>query len=271
MDLFNYKQQPKEPLSQYYKRFIQIKSQITNILEVVIIAAIKGLQAGQCATHLTQEKPTSLAQLYEEIQKYCKSNEDYRKRIEEENSFRNQNKRSNFHPPKQNNYERRRFSQVNQVENNNSTTESNFPPQNQYNSQYNKSTFKRDGFNARGRGGRGRGRTPLRPEDMYCIIHGKGARHTSKMCPKVKKRIKETQEENKMSSQPKSVNHMIQGQQNFYYPIQFGYSQVMIPGPSPSYSYGPVEIYDPNQWRQNQQQTNFQQLQPESSVANNNP
>jgi hypothetical protein len=45
----------------------------------------------------------------------------------------------------------------------------------------------------------------------------------------------------------------------------------MIPGPSPSYSNGPVAIYDPNQWRQNQLQTNFQQLQPESSVANINP
>jgi hypothetical protein len=60
---------------------------------------------------------------------------------------------------------------------------------------------------------------------MYCIIHGKGAGHTSKMCPKVKKSIEETKEENKMS-----------------------------------YSYGPVAIYDPNQWRQNQQQRNFQQL-----------
>jgi hypothetical protein len=59
---------------------------------------------------------------------------------------------------------------------------------------------------------------------MYCIIHGKGARHTSKMCPKVKKNIEETQEENKMSSQPKAVNHIIQGQQNSYYPIQFGHS-----------------------------------------------
>jgi hypothetical protein len=43
----------------------------------------------------------------------------------------------------------------------------------------------------------------------------------------------------------------------------------MILGSS-SYSYGPVAIYDPNQWRQNQQQTNFQ-IQPESSVANSNP
>jgi hypothetical protein len=39
------------------------------------------------------------------------------------------------------------------VENNNSTTESNFPPQNQYNNQYNERTFKRGGFNIRGRGG----------------------------------------------------------------------------------------------------------------------
>jgi hypothetical protein len=74
-----------------------------------------------------------------------------------------------------------------------------------------------------------------------------------------------------MSSQPKVVNHMIQGQQKSYYPIQFGHSQAMIPGPSPSYSYGQVAIYDPNQWRQNQQQTNFQQLQSESSMANSNP
>jgi hypothetical protein len=28
---------------------------------------------------------------------------------------------------------------------------------------------------------------------------------------------------------------MIQGQQNSYYPIQFGHSQAMIPDPSPSY------------------------------------
>jgi hypothetical protein len=104
---------------------------------------------------------------------------------------------------------------------------------------------------------------------MYCIIHGKGAGHTSKMCPKVKKSIEEIQEENKISSQSKAVNHMIQGQQNSYYPIQFGHSQAMILGSS-SYSYGPVAIYDPNQWRQNQQQTNFQ-IQPESSVINSNP
>jgi len=107
IDLFNCKQQIKEPLSQYFKRFIQIKAQIPNIPdEVVIIAAIKGLRVGQCASHLAQEKPSTVAELYEVIQKYCKSDDDYRKRIEEENNFRAQIKQNNnFHPSKPNNYE----------------------------------------------------------------------------------------------------------------------------------------------------------------------
>ena len=62
IDLFNCKQQIKEPLSQYFKRFIQIKAQIPNIpAEMVIIAAIKGFQVGQCASHLAREKPSIVA------------------------------------------------------------------------------------------------------------------------------------------------------------------------------------------------------------------
>ena len=118
------------------------------------------------------------------------------KRIEEENNFRAQIKQSNnnFHPLRLNNYERRPFTlhnQVNQIENdNNSIAESDYAHQNQYNqrSQFNERTFERGGFGTRGRG---RGKAPLKPEDMYCIIHGKGVGHISKMCPKVKKRIEE--------------------------------------------------------------------------------
>ena len=99
---------------------------------------------------------------------------------------------NNFHPPRPNNYERRPFTphnQVNQIENdNNSTAKRDYAHQNQYNQQiqFNERTIERGTF-----GTRGRGRAPLKPEDMYCIIHGKGASHTSKMCPKVKKSIEE--------------------------------------------------------------------------------
>ena len=64
-DLFNCKQQLKEPLSQYFKRFIQIKAQIPNVLDdVVIIAEIKGLRVGQCSSHFDREPPSTVSELY---------------------------------------------------------------------------------------------------------------------------------------------------------------------------------------------------------------
>jgi len=45
---------------------------------VVIIAAIKRLRVGQCASHFAREKPSIVVELYEVIQKY-KSDDDYKK------------------------------------------------------------------------------------------------------------------------------------------------------------------------------------------------
>jgi hypothetical protein len=159
------------------------------------------------------------------------------------------------------NFEQRPIShhpQVNQIENENTaTTESNFPQNKR--GQFNDKTFDRGGFNSRGppRGGRGGGRKPLRLEDMFCVVHGKGARHTSKMCPKVKKSIKEVQQENRTTSQSKVVNHVIQENTNqTYYPIHYGHSQAMLPGPPPLCNYEPIAMYHPmqSQWRQTQPQ-----------------
>ena len=112
---------------------------------------------------------------------------------------------------------------------------------------------------------------------MYYIIHGKGAGHTSKICPKVKKSIEEAQEKNRAPSQSKVVNHVRQEQQNphqTYYPMHYGHTQALLPGPPLAYSYEPLAMYYSmqNQWRQNQsQQSNVQSAQPEVLVANNNP
>jgi len=94
---------------------------------------------------------------------------------------------------------------------------------------------------------------------MFCIIHGKGAAHTSKMCPKVKKNIEEAKEENRTPSQSKVVNHVRQEQQSFYqtyYPIHYEHAQAIIPTPPPAYSYEPLAMYHPmkSQWSQNQPQ-----------------
>jgi hypothetical protein len=85
---------------------------------------------------------------------------------------------------------------------------------------------------------------------MYCIIHGKGAGHTSKMCPKVKKSIEEAQEENRAQSQSKTANHVRQEQHSThqpYYPMHYGHTQDLLLGPPPTYSYEPLAMYHPMQ------------------------
>jgi hypothetical protein len=107
---------------------------------------------------------------------------------------------------------------------------------------------------------------------MYCIIHGKGAGDTSKMCLKVKKNTEEAQEENRAPRQSKVMNHVRQDQQSShqaYYLMHYGQAQALLLGPPPAYSYEPLAMYHP---MQNQpQQSNVQSTQPEASVANNNP
>ena len=68
--------------------------------EVAIEAAIKGLRIGPFAAHLAREKPASMHELYHEFEKYCNSNSDFHKRLEEQNS---QKKQANDRNPQKNN------------------------------------------------------------------------------------------------------------------------------------------------------------------------
>jgi len=58
--------------------------------EVAIEAAIKGLRIGPFVAHLAREKLASMHEVYREFEKYCKSDNDYRKRLEEHNSQKKQ-------------------------------------------------------------------------------------------------------------------------------------------------------------------------------------
>jgi uncharacterized short protein YbdD (DUF466 family) len=52
---------------------------------VAIEAAVKGLCIGAFAAHLAQEKPNTIEELYREFEKYCRSDNDLRRRLEEQN------------------------------------------------------------------------------------------------------------------------------------------------------------------------------------------
>ena len=53
--------------------------------DVAIEAAIKGLRIGSFAAHLAREKPRTIEDLYNEFEKFCRSDNNHRRRLEEQN------------------------------------------------------------------------------------------------------------------------------------------------------------------------------------------
>ena len=86
MDLFQCKQNQGEALKDYFQKFVQMKAKAPNVPEdVAIEAAIKGLRIGPFVGHLAREKTRTIEDLYSEFEKYCRSDNDLRRTIEEQN------------------------------------------------------------------------------------------------------------------------------------------------------------------------------------------
>jgi hypothetical protein len=65
---------------------VQFKAKAPNVPEdVAIEAAIKGLHIGAFVAHLAREKPSTIQELYIEFEKYCRSDNDLRRRLEDQN------------------------------------------------------------------------------------------------------------------------------------------------------------------------------------------
>ena len=65
---------------------MQLKAKAPNVPEdVAMKAAIKGLRIGAFVAHLAREKPSTVEELYREFEKYCRSDNDLRRRLEEQN------------------------------------------------------------------------------------------------------------------------------------------------------------------------------------------
>ena len=65
---------------------MQMKAKALNVLEdVAIEAAIKGLCIGPFIAHLAREKPQTIEDLYNEFEKYYRSNNDLCRRLQEQN------------------------------------------------------------------------------------------------------------------------------------------------------------------------------------------
>ena len=65
---------------------MQLKAKAPNVPEdVTIEATIKGLHIGVFTAHLAREKSSTIQELYTEFEKYYRSDNDLRRRLEEQN------------------------------------------------------------------------------------------------------------------------------------------------------------------------------------------
>jgi len=65
---------------------VQLKAKAPNVLEdVAIKAAIKGLLIRAYIAHLARQKPSTIEELYSEFEKYCRSDNNLRRRLKEQN------------------------------------------------------------------------------------------------------------------------------------------------------------------------------------------
>jgi hypothetical protein len=62
---------------------VSLKAKAPNVPEnVAIEAVVKGLHIGAFVAHLAWEKPNTIEELYREFEKYCRSDNDLRRRLE---------------------------------------------------------------------------------------------------------------------------------------------------------------------------------------------
>ena len=65
---------------------MQLKAKAPNVPEdVAIEAAIKGIRIRAFVAHLAREKISTIQELYTKFKKYCRSDNDLQRRLEEQN------------------------------------------------------------------------------------------------------------------------------------------------------------------------------------------
>jgi hypothetical protein len=203
-DLYNCKQEDREQLRNFVRRFMQQRSQIPEADDKTTIKALtKGLTPGPTASHLARKKPKTIDELFHDLEGYIMSDDDHRRRVAERNEATQGNREMTWRPQFQN------PRNINNVEN---------PQPNQNNRPNTR------GFTPRGRG-RGRGPPKLTNHDprdpyFYCQYHGRG--DSTEGCPEIKKNIARIQQEKAMMSIASSMPNQLRP--NFWQP-QFMNSQ----------------------------------------------
>jgi hypothetical protein len=77
------KQQEKETLRKYYRKFLTLKSQLPSVDDhIAIHYAISGLRVGVLYSHCIRDPPKTLQELYKLFEKYARSEELHQRKVE---------------------------------------------------------------------------------------------------------------------------------------------------------------------------------------------
>jgi hypothetical protein len=77
------KQQEKETLREYYRKFLTLKSQLPSVDDQIPIHyTIRGLRAGVLYSHCIRDPPKNLQELYQLFEKYARSEELHERKVE---------------------------------------------------------------------------------------------------------------------------------------------------------------------------------------------
>jgi len=84
-DFLSCMQYEKETLPEFCRRFLRLKAQAPEVPnDQVISQAIKALRAGQLHSHLTRERPRTIQELYENFEKFSKSEVLHFRKLEQQ-------------------------------------------------------------------------------------------------------------------------------------------------------------------------------------------
>jgi hypothetical protein len=84
-DFLSCVQKEREPLPEFYRRFLQLKAQALEVFDEQVIAqAIKALRAGPLHNHLVRERPKTVPELYDKFAKFSKLEMQHFRKLEQQ-------------------------------------------------------------------------------------------------------------------------------------------------------------------------------------------
>jgi hypothetical protein len=171
------KQQEKETLHEYYRKFLTLKSQLPSVDDQIAIHyTISGLRAGVLYSHCIRDPPKNLQELYQLFKKYARSEELHQRNVESQRKPKDPPQSSKtWSRPSQpdSRLDSRSHQQVHNIANQHPAGE----------------TTRRQEYHPQGRdnGTRGRGRGwTQQPCKFYCLFHGKDCAHPTRDCLETK-------------------------------------------------------------------------------------